>query len=218
MNTIEKIKNNKTLMILLALILCVLLVIIARITYAYFATQIGDPASVQIRTTADTVDEFKFIEGNQLSLQATPATLPENGSNLVSTSNPKVTLLANSTTNSATKNYYVYFNITSNNFQYTNGTNPEILLSITSPSGVITSLNGLTYHTINGVSGFDVTTYQGLITIASGFQITSNSSTTKTTQNWTFTLTYLNRDYDQSANFNHTMNTKTIFSKNDINQ
>ena len=210
---IKKIKNNQALYILSILIIGILLLLIARITYAYLAPRIQS-ALGNVTTISDTVDDFKLELGRPLSLNASPTSLPENGENLVVTSTEIAKLKANSTKKTANYNYYLYLQITNNTFKYSDGTTPEIILTITDPNGnEITSLDNLTYGTYNGVSGFDVTTKTGLFAIANNYEITSNSSTTYTEHDWNITLTYLNLNIDQSGNYGNSFETKLYLQK-----
>ena len=212
---INKIKNNKVLSILGVLIIGLFFILVTRITYAYLAPVIND-AQTNVVGSTDTVDDFKFELGNPLKINATPTTLKENGSNYTTNTTAKALLKANSTKKTATFNYYVYFQIASNTFKYSDGSTPEIILTVTSPNGdEITSIDGLTYGTFNGVSGFDVTTKSGLFNIANNHEITSNSSTTYTTQSWNITLTYLNLPINQSTNFGNSMGVN-MFIRKDI--
>ena len=213
---IKRIKDNQALYVLSILIIGILLLLIARITYAYLAPRIQS-ALGNVTTISDTVDDFKLELGRPLSLNATATTLPESGSNLVVTSTEIAKLKANSTKKTANYNYYLYLQITSNTFKYSDGTTPEIILTITDPNGnEITSLDNLTYGTYNGVSGFDVTTAKGLFAIANNYEITSNSSTTYTEHDWNITLTYLNLNIDQSGNYGNSFETKLYLQKETI--
>ena len=212
---IKKIKSNKLLSILSVLIIGVFFILIARVTYAYLAP-VFNSAETDVMGSSDTVDDFKFELGDPLKIDATPTTLKENGTNYVTSTTAKALLKANSTKKTATYNYYVYFQITSNTFTYSDGSTPEIILTVTNPSGdEVTSIDGLTYGTFNGVSGFDITTKKGLFNIANNHEITSNSSTTYTTQSWTIKITYLNLSIDQSTNFGNSMKVNVYITKNE---
>ena len=212
---IKKIKSNKLLSILSVLIIGVFFILIARVTYAYLAP-VFNSAKTDVMGSSDTVDDFKFELGDPLKIDATPTTLKENGTNYVTSTTAKALLKANSTKNTATYNYYVYFQIKSNTFTYSDGSTPEIILTVTNPNGdEITSIDGLTYGTFNGVSGFDITTKKGLFNIANNHEITSNSSTAYTTQSWTIKITYLNLSIDQSANFGNLMGVNVYITKNE---
>ena len=214
---IKKIKSNKLLSILSVLIIGVFFILIARVTYAYLAP-VFNSAKTDVMGSSDTVDDFKFELGNPLKIDATPTTLKENGTNYVTSTTAKALLKANSTKKTATYNYYVYLQIASNTFTYSDGSTPEIILTIANPNGEeVTSIEGLTYGTFNGVSGFDVTTKEGTFNIANNHEITSNSSTTYTTQSWNITLTYLNLSIAQSANFGNSMGVNVYITKNEKN-
>ena len=214
MKLINRIKNNKLLYFLGVLIIGLLIILIVRITYAYLGASINE-AKGNITLNSDDVDELKFNIGDPLSINATPTTLPENGENLVSSSTSSASLLANTTNDTAEYGYYVYFKISNNSFIYSDGSTPEIILTVKQGENVITNIEGLTYGTFSGVSGFDITTAEGLFNVASSYSITSNSSTDATVQKWTFTITYLNLGFDQSANFGNSMTTEVILKKDE---
>ncbi len=213
MKLIDKIKKNKLLYFLGVLIVGIFIVLIVRFTYAYLAANVNE-ARGDVSVDSDETDNLKFAVGDPLSIDATPTTLPENGENLVDTTTATATLLANSTNNTAEYPYWVYFTISNNTFVYSDGSTPEIILTVTDPEGnPVTNIDGLTYGTFNGVAGFDVTAQNGKFTVANGYTITSNSSTDATEQTWNFTLTYLNLPTDQSANFGNSMTTEVSMSK-----
>lgn len=167
--------------------------------------------------TSDTVDDLSFSIDKPISISASPTTLPENGDNLISTSVAKVKLKANSTNSNASFSYYVYFQIITNTFVYSDTKTPEMLLSIIDPNNnEITTLDELQYKTVNGVSGFDITSFTGFIKIAEEYPITSTSSSDYTTHSWTFKVTYLNLPIDQSINFGNNITTKIYLQKSSI--
>ena len=215
MKLINRIRNNKLLYFLGVLIIGLLIILIVRITYAYLGASINE-AKGNITLNSDDVDELKFNIGDPLSINATPTTLPENGENLVSSSTSSASLLANTTNDTAEYGYYVYFKISNNSFIYSDGSTPEIILTVKQGENVITNIEGLTYGTFSGVSGFDITTASGLFNVASSYSITSNSSTDATVQEWTFTITYLNLGFDQSANFGNSMTTEVMLQKDEV--
>ena len=210
---IKKYKNY----IIIAVI--TLLIIAVGFTAAYFQAQIGSGATANVTVTTKTTDVLTFSKGNDISITATQANFYSGAGNLNGSTTATATLLANNDTNSATQTYNVYFNITGNNFEYTTSpTNtPELLLTVTNPSNqAVTSISGLTYTTVNGVSGFDITTQRGLIQIASNYSITSNSSSTATNQTWNFTVTLVNLNSDQEANTGKYMTAKAVIQKEAI--
>lgn len=209
---VEKCKENHLLFILGLAIIGLFIVLVLRISYAYLAPWFGGDEIKEVRMETDTVDDLNFSVGNPLSITATPTTLPSGGSNLVSETTAGATLLANTATDSATYTYYVYAIIT-NDFVYSSGTTPEIVLTITNPSNsIVTGVTGLTYGTYNSISGFDITTKSGTYLLATQ-AITANSTTT-TSQDWKFKVTFLNQSYDQSANFGHNLNIEILLTMN----
>ena len=213
MKLMDKIKKNKLLYFLGVLIIGVFIVLIVRVTYAFLGANINE-ARENVVVDSDTTDNLQFSIGDPLVINATPTTLPENGANLVDESVATATLLANSTNDTAEYSYYVYFTISNNTFTYTDGSTPEIILTVTGPDGnPVTNIDGLTYGTFNGVAGFDVTTQNGKFTVASNYAITASSSTDATKHDWTFTLTYLNLGFDQSGNYGNSMTTEISMTK-----
>ena len=216
MKLMDKIKKNKLLYFLGVLIIGVFIILIVRVTYAFLGANINE-ARENVVVDSDTTDNLQFSIGDPLVINATPTTLPENGANLVDESVATATLLANSTNDTAEYSYYVYFTISNNTFTYTDGSTPEIILTVTDPEGnPVTNIDGLTYGTFNGVSGFDVTTQNGKFTVASNYAITASSSTDATKHDWTFTLTYLNLSFDQSGNYGNSMTTEISMTKEEM--
>ena len=172
----DKIKKNKLLYFLGVLIIGVFIVLIVRVTYAFLGANINE-ARENVVVDSDTTDNLQFSIGDPLVINATPTTLPENGANLVDESVATATLLANSTNDTAEYSYYVYFTISNNTFTYTDGSTPEIILTVTGPDGnPVTNIEGLTYGTFNGVAGFDVTTQNGKFTVVSSKNFSSTSN------------------------------------------
>ncbi len=208
---IKRIKSSKFLAILSVLIITTFCVLISRLTFAYLAPVFND-AQTDVVIKSDTVDDFKLSVGDALKIDATPTTLKENGTNNVTSTTASASLKANSAKNTATYNYYLYFEVLNNTFDYSDGSTPEIILTVMGPDGEVTNVDGLTYGTFNGVSGFDVTQANGLFTIANT-SITSNSSTSYTTHDYTITLTYLNLSIDQSGNIGKSINVNIYADK-----
>ncbi|MBE6140283.1 MAG: hypothetical protein E7172_01970 [Firmicutes bacterium] len=212
---IKRIKKSNLLISILVLIGGLFIILISRITYAYFGFEIKDGNAIDIDVLSSSVDRLDFDNGDALSLIVTSTTLGQNVGNLETISYPKASLIANNETNLATYNYNVLLTLSNNTFTYTTQNNiPEIMLTVIDPEGVeVTSIEGLSYSTIGGVSGFDVTTYNGDINIVSNYEILSNSSTEKTEHIWTVKLTYINLATDQSNNLGKNLTTQLLLEK-----
>ena len=213
-------KNKKQAIILSVIASIVLLVLIVGATYAYFQASGGTGTSANLRVTTYTTDVFNFEVGNDISIYADATSFASGKGNASGSTFAKAILTANNKTNSATKYYYLYLNISKNTFNYTQDTNtPEILLTVKDDSGnEITSINDLTYKTVTdgkgtSISGFDITTGIGLITLFNNKEITANPQKTDT---WNVTVTFINYDKDQSKNAGKSFNAKLIAQQKEI--
>ena len=212
----EKINGRKlSLIFIFILILLVIALLVGKFTYSYLGPTISDDLETQGEVTASG-DTLIFTKGNNLSLSATTDNFTTGGTNLTSTTNPKVKLVASTKTNQANATYYVGVLIKNNTYVYTtSGNTPELILTIKDEKGnnVSSGVDGLTYVTSGGVSGFDVTGKKGLFNIKTDYPISTTSSSTGTTHTWTFTLTFVNLGTDQSENENASMDLDIYLQK-----
>ena len=211
----KKIDKRKIfLVIIIILILIVIALFIGKFTFSYLAPDISEDINSKGEVTASG-DTIIFNNGKALTLSATTDNFTTGGTNLTSTTNPTAKLVASSKTNKADATYYVGVHIKNNTYTYsTTAKTPEIILTIKDEKGSnVTSVDGLTYKTSGGVSGFDVTDKTGLFNIKTDYPITTTSSTTGTTHTWTFTLTFVNLSTDQSVNENANMNLDVYLQK-----
>ena len=201
-----------------------LLVLTIGVTFAYFMARTGEGKQAGTTITADTVDDLKFnVSKENLSLNINQFNFASGAGNLTDNVTATASLKANSTKNTATYNYYVYFQIESNDYVYTTtDKKPEIVLSITGPNGEITNVDGLTYVSATNadgtvVKGFDITEKRTtLIKVADSFEISSSSSTNYTNQEWTFTVTFINLDTNQVGNQNKNLTGKVLIQQEEI--
>ena len=209
-------ENQKTKIIsIVALVALALTVVTA--TYAYFQAQTGEGSQTDIKINANTVDTFTFETGNAISIGLDQTSFASGKGNITGNTYASAKLTANNKTNSATNNYNLYLNISDNNFGYTrNSSYPEILLTIKDTSNnEITSISGLEYKTVTdgkgaSISGFDITTKTGLITLLSNREITTTSTKTDT---WNITATFVNYNADQSKNAGKSFSGQVLISK-----
>ena len=124
---------------------------------------------------------MSFQVGSAISLTANQEDFGQGAGNKSGETFAKATLTANNATNNATRNYYIYLDITSNNFEYTTVDNQaELLLKVIDPDGTeVTTLGSLERKTSGGETGFDITESTGLITIADNYEITSTGTVTQ---------------------------------------
>ncbi len=219
----QKIDSRKILLtILFVLILVIMALLVGRVSYGYLAPVIGDDASLGSDVTANG-DTLVFKKGGTISLSATTDNFYTSKGNLSEKTKPSAVLIARSSSNgeevSATANYNVGVSITGNSFQYTTdeGT-PELILTVRDETGVVVSntVDGLEFTEVNGISGYDITGKSGTFCIDKDHVITTNDSNVGTTQEWTFTLTFINLDTDQSLNENASMTMNILLQTEDI--
>ena len=201
-----------------------LLVLTIGVTFAYFIAKTGEGKQAGTAVTADTVDDLKFnVSKENLSLNINQFNFASGAGNLTDNVTATASLKANSTKKTAKYNYYVYFQIESNDYVYTTtDKKPEIVLSITGPNGEITNVDGLTYVSATNadgtiVKGFDITESKpSFIKIADSYEISSSSSTNYTNQEWLFTVTFINLDTNQVGNQNKNLTGKVLMQQEEI--
>ncbi len=212
-------ENKKTKIVSVVSIIALALTLFTA-TYAFFAAQTGEGAQTDIKINASTVDTLTFETGSIISLSLDQDNFASGKGNQTGSTFAKAMLSANSKTNTATKYYYLYLNISKNTFNYTQDTNtPEILLTVKDGTGnEITSINDLTYKTVTdgkgaSISGFDITTGIGLITLLGNREISASPQKIDT---WNVTVTFINYDKDQSKNAGKSFNAKLIAQQKEI--
>ncbi len=213
-------ESSKTKIISIVTTIAFLLMVIGA-TYAYFAAQTGEGASTDIKINANTTDVFTFETGSAISISLNQENFASGTGNQSGTTYAKAMLTANNKTNTATEHYYLYLNIKSNTFVYSqDSSKPEILLKITDKNGteVKPTLEGLEYKTITdgkGVSqsGYDITTYNDVLPIYENKEITTTSSIT---EQWNITITFINYDFNQSANACKSLSATLMIQKSEL--
>ena len=216
-------KNKKQALILSIIAVVTLIALVVGATYAYFKAQGGASSSTEVKVTTYTTDMLTFTTGSAISLYADQSSFGQEKGSLSGETFAKATLVANNKTNEATDNYYVYFNIENNTFKYTlSEDKPELILTVTGPDGnEVTEISGLVYKTVQdrenkSISGFDVTTTNGLITIANKKTITATQATPSKEEQYTLKLTFVNYEGDQTANATSTLSAKVMIQKEPI--
>lgn len=216
----QKVDSRKiTLVVLFILILGAFALLISKFTFAFLGPDIDEEKNVQgeVTTMGDTLI---FSKGNNLSLNASTDNFNSASGNLTATTNPSVKLIANTKSGSATAVYYSGILINENTYTYSKSDNTaELILTVRDETGsIITSTPGLTYVTVNGVSGFDITGKTGAFNIVSEKEISTTSTTTGTTQTWTYTITFINfgTEQDQSVNENAILDSEVMLKQKEI--
>ena len=196
--------QNKKQIILSIIAIVTLAILVIGASFAYFAAQGNTSAQTSATVKTYTVDVFSFETGAPISFSLNQDNFASGKGNQTGSTFAKAILTANNKTNTATDHYNLYLNISENTFTYTQDENtPELLLTIKDTSGnEITSITGLTHKTLTdgkgaSISGFDITTKGGVITLFDNREITANPAKT---EEWNITVTFVNYNADQSAN------------------
>ena len=210
-------ENKKQAIILSVVAIVALLSLILGATFAYFQASGNSGSSTNVNVTTYTSDLLTFEIGNDIAVYADQTSFASGKGNATGSTFAKAILTANNKTNTATKNYYVYLNISENTFTYTqNESTPELLLTIKDTSGnEITSITSLTYKTVTdgkgaSISGFDITTKSGVITLFDNREITA---TPTKTEEWNITVTFVNYNANQTGNAGKSFNAKLIIQQ-----
>ena len=210
-------KNKKQVLILSIVAVVTLIALVVGATYAYFKAQGGTGSSADVNVTTYTTDMLTFTTGNAISLYADQSSFGQEKGSLSGETFAKATLVANNKTNEATDNYYVYFNIENNTFKYTLGNDkPELILTVTGPDGnEVTEIPGLTHKVVQdrenkSISGFDVTTMNGIITIANKKAITASP---RAEEEYKLKLIFVNYEGDQTENAKSSLSAKVMIQK-----
>ena len=209
--------ENKKNKILLAIGISALAILIIGATYAYFQNQYGDASQADVKVMTYTTDVLTFETGDDISITADQENFAQGKGNQTGSTYASALLRANNKTNTATANYYVYLNITNNEFVYTIDENtPELLLTITDDNGnEITDISGLNYVSVtdgNGekVSGYDITEASGLLTLFNNREIIASP---EKEEKWNIKVTFINYDKDQSKNAGNSLTAKIMIQK-----
>ena len=210
-------ENNKQTIILSGIAIVALLALIIGATFAYFQATSNNGSNTNVNVTTYTSDLLTFEVGNDILVYADQTSFASGKGNATGSTFAKAVLTANNKTNSATEHYYTYLNISNNTFTYSQNTStPELLLTIKDASGnAITSISGLTYKTVTdgkgaSISGFDITTKNGLVTLFDNREITASPSKA---EEWNITVTFVNYNVNQKGNAGKSFNAKLMIQQ-----
>ena len=207
--------NQKKALVLSIVGVITLIAVVVGAKFAYFTAQGGGTGNINVNANTATTDNLSFQVGEPISLSANQEDFGSGAGNKTGSTFARVILTANNATNNATRNYYVYLEITSNDFEYTTvDEQAELLLKVTDPNGAeVESILGLERKTSGGETGFDITTQTGLITIANNYEIVSTGTET---QEWKIEVIFANLDADQNANTGKSSNANLTIQEEEL--
>ena len=214
----EKNKSKKLTVVALALFA----ILIVGATYAYLTEQTMTGKKTDINVTTYTTDVLTFATGDAISVEADQTTFGMTGGSVSGSTYAGALLTANNKTNEATEHYYLYLNIENNTFTYSVQDNkPELIMTITDKDGnEVKNIEGLTYtevtdRTNKKISGYDITTKSGLVTIFNNREIIAEP---KAEDKWNITITFVNYEENQNANTGKVLSAKLMIQKDKIVQ
>ena len=185
------------------------------LTFAYFGAKVLNSARTDVIVKTDNIVSLIFKNDDKLSFNANLNNFSKDQESLSGTITPSAILTGQGY---ATASYSVSFEIMNNTFEYTQDSDtPELVLEIMKPDGTLLSnVTGLEYVTIDGVSGFDVTESSGLFSIFDDYDISITDKILNRTQEWLFTINFINLDADQNKNAQKSFESKVIFNENSL--
>ena len=212
--------EKKKVKLFSAIALITLALLVVGVTYAYFQNQYGSASNADVNVTTYTTDVLTFTTGDAINLEADQTTFGKDKGSVSGATYASALLTANNKTNKAVEHYYLYLNIENNTFTYSvQDGKPELIMTITDKDGnEVKNIEGLTYtevtdRTNKKISGYDITTKSGLVTIFNNREITAAP---KAEDRWNITITFVNYEVDQNANAGKVLSAKLIIQKNEM--
>ncbi len=212
--------EKKKVKLFSAIALITLALLVVGVTYAYFQNQYGSASNADVNVTTYTTDVLTFTTGDDINLEADQTTFGKDKGSVSGATYASALLTANNKTNKAVEHYYLYLNIENNTFTYSVQDNkPELIMTITDKDGnEVKNIEGLTYtevtdRTNKKISGYDITTKSGLVTIFNNREIIAAP---KAEDKWNITITFVNYEADQNANTGKALSAKLIIQKNEM--
>ncbi len=215
--------EKKKVKLFSAIALVALALLVVGVTYAYFQNQYGSASNANVNVTTYTTDVLTFSTGDDINLEADQTTFGKDKGSVSGATYASALLTANNKTNKAVEHYYLYLNIENNTFTYSvQDGKPELIMTITDKDGneVKNIDDGLTYtevtdRTNKKISGYDITTKTGLVTIFNNREIIAAP---KAEDKWNITITFVNYEADQNANTGKALSAKLMIQKTKVVQ
>ena len=212
--------EKKKVKLFSAIALVALALLVVGVTYAYFQNQYGSASNADVNVTTYTTDVLTFTTGDDINLEADQTTFGKDKGSVSGATYASALLTANNKTNKAVEHYYLYLNIENNTFTYSvQDGKPELIMTITDKDGnEVKNIEGLTYtevtdRTNKKISGYDITTKNGLVTIYKNKEIIAAP---KAEDKWNITITFVNYEENQNANTGKVLSAKLIIQKNEL--
>ena len=211
--------EKKKVKLFSAIALITLALLVVGVTYAYFQNQYGSASNADVNVTTYTTDVLTFATGDDINIEADQTTFGKDKGSVSGATYASALLTANNKTNKAVEHYYLYLNIENNTFTYSvQDGKPELIMTITDKDGnEVKNIDGLTYtevtdRTNKKISGYDITTKSGLVTIFNNREIIAEP---KAEDKWNITITFVNYEENQNANTGKALSAKLMIQKDE---
>lgn len=204
--------ENKNSIVLTIIAVATLIVAVVGATYAFFQAQGGTAVSKDVKVTTGTAGMTTFSIANAISIEANQTNFASGKGDLTSSTTGTASFTAPSQVGTALDAadlkscYTVTVNISSNNFVYTSGSTPELVLDVTKGSTKVINSLDITNRTTN----VQIPTASGGSTYVHTLQTTAGQTIT---DNWTVQVTFKNLSSDQNSNAGHTFSGSLSFAK-----
>jgi len=200
-------KDKKTVGLMVLGIITFIGVIVGA-TYAYFMAQGGNTSNAPVNVGTNTTDNLSFMVDKDISITANMDNFSNELGSVSGSAKAIATLIANNKTNIATGNYYLYLDITNNEFDYTTEEKTaELILNVIDKEGNEVIVNGLNKVTVTdrtgiSITGYDITKVGGLITLIDNKEIKVEEGTINNTvtDEYDIKITFANLDSNQTSN------------------
>ncbi len=223
-NILKNLINSKNKILIITVSIFLAVALLFGIGYAFFVQGIGPFSNTDLEVVSKVAEKASFKSGDPISLYADNENFHEYAGSITEETISSAYLIASTDTGTATLDYQVYVDITANTFEYTqNEDTPELLLTVIDPDGnEVTWIREHTHKTVTDaytgetITGFDITNFSGLIAVKEDYNISTTSTTTGTTQEWTIKLTFVNLDANQIDNQGKTIEANLILGEDKL--
>lgn len=191
--------DKKLQNIILTTYVIALIILIIGASYAYFNIIKVGKVSPEVNYESAITDLISFEVTEAINITANEENFLIDMGNVTAETSATAYLKSANTENKRSYGYNVYIDIVENGLCYSTASqSPELILTVTDPSGnILKNMEGLDFVTINGISGFDITTAKGKYFIANNYQISTDD---ETRQDWHILVTLVNLEENQDLN------------------
>ena len=196
-------KTKKSTAIVSAVAIITIAIMVIGATFAYFRAQGGSAVTKDVQITAHTVDRLSFYVDQDINIEVSQLDFQSGGNNKSGDATATAILTPNSKTGAATRHYYVYLQLDTNEIDYSvANTNhqAELLLQVFDDNNQLVTITKLgSQVTVGSLTGYDITGLEGLYALLDNHEITA-SNFTETEENWHVVITMINHAFKQNDN------------------